>query len=124
MKVDNNILKLDTIDEDYIRVLDRPAGHYRVEEIISDLKKFHGRLIIQTMFLKGFSSDGKDMDNTTDAFVLPWLKAVKGIRPQRVMIYTIDRETPDPLLQKATPEELDRIVALLKAEGLDASASY
>ena len=40
------------------------------------------------------------------------------------MIYTIDRETPDQDLQKATHEELDRIVALLTKEGLSASASY
>jgi hypothetical protein len=40
------------------------------------------------------------------------------------MIYTIDRETPGHDLRKATHEELDRIVALLKAENIDASASY
>jgi len=57
-------------------------------------------------------------------FVLPWLKAVKDIAPQQVMIYTIDRETPDQNLKKATHQELDRIVDLLKAEGLNATASY
>jgi hypothetical protein len=41
-----------------------------------------------------------------------------------VMIYTIDRETPDHDLQKATHEELDRIVALLEKEGIPATASY
>lgn len=40
------------------------------------------------------------------------------------MIYTIDRETPDQFLQKATHEELDRIVELLKKAGLNATASY
>lgn len=40
------------------------------------------------------------------------------------MIYTIDRETPDQSLQKATHEELDRIVELLKKAGLNATASY
>ena len=49
---------------------------------------------------------------------------MKAIAPRQVMIYTIDRETPDQSLQKATPSELDRIVALLRAEGLAASASY
>ena len=64
------------------------------------------------------------MDNTSDKYVLPWLKVVKDIAPRQVMIYTIDRETPDQDLQKATHEELDRIVALLTKEGLSASASY
>jgi hypothetical protein len=49
---------------------------------------------------------------------------VKEIAPSGVMIYTIDRETPAHNLQKATHEELDRIVGLLKAEGIEASASY
>jgi hypothetical protein len=40
------------------------------------------------------------------------------------MIYTIDRETPVQGLQKATPNELDRIAALLRAEGITTSVSY
>jgi hypothetical protein len=40
------------------------------------------------------------------------------------MIYTIDRETPARELEKATREELDRILALLHAEGIKATASY
>ena len=78
---------------------------------------------IQTMFLKG-SYLGKDMNNTSDEFVLPWLEAVKEIAPRQVMIYTIDRETPDHDLQKATHEELDRIVDLIKETGIPATASY
>lgn len=124
LKVDNNIQKLDTVNESYILELDRPTGPYSVQQVIENLKKFEGHVIIQTMFLKGLSPEGRNMDNTTDDFVLPWLQAVKEIQPEKVMIYTIDRETPDQQLQKATHEELDRIVDLLKAEGLEASASY
>ena len=64
------------------------------------------------------------MDNTSDKFVLPWLEAVKEIAPRQVMIYTIDRETPDHDLQKATHEELDRIVELIKKACIAATASY
>ena len=123
-KVDNNILKLDTIDPDYINKVDRPTGSYDVSNIIAGLKAFKGRVIIQTMFLKGTTDEGEDVDNTSDKFVLPWLEIVKEINPKQVMIYTIDRETPDQSLQKATHEELDRIVDLLIKSGLKASASY
>lgn len=122
-KIDNNILKLDTVDEEYVRVLDRPAGHYSIRKIIEGMKAFKGNCIIQTMFLKG-SYKGQDMNNTSDKFVLPWLETVKEIAPRQVMIYTIDRETPDHDLQKATHEELDRIVALLEKEGIPTTASY
>lgn len=123
-KVDNNILKLDTVDIDYIRKVDRPTGSYEVDRIIEGLRAFKGNLIIQTMFLKGKTDGGEDVDNTSDTYVLPWLEAVKKISPRQVMIYTIDRETPDKALQKASHEELDRIVALLKEAGINAGASY
>ena len=113
----------DTVDEEYIHRLDRPNGKYSVKKIIEKMKEFKGNCIIQTMFLKG-SYLGKDMDNTSDKFVLPWLEAVKEIAPRQVMIYTIDRETPDHDLQKATHEELDRIVELIKKAGIPATASY
>lgn len=122
-KIDNNILKLDTVDEEYIRVLDRPTGHYSIREIIEGMKAFKGNCIIQTMFLKG-SYKGQDMDNTSDKFVLPWLEAVKEIAPRQVMIYTIDRETPDHDLQKATREELDRIAKRIRETSIPVSVSY
>lgn len=122
-KIDNNILKLDTVDEEYIRVLDRPTGHYSIREIIEGMKAFKGNCIIQTMFLKG-SYKGQDMDNTSDKFVLPWLEAVKEIAPRQVMIYTIDRETPDHDLQKATREGLDRIAKRIRETSIPVSVSY
>jgi len=122
-KVDNNILKLDTIDADYIHLTDRPVGKYSVEEIIGNMKAFDGNCIIQTMFMKG-TYEGKDLNNTTDDFVLPWLEQVKEIAPRQVMIYTIDRETPAHGLQKATHEELNRIGELVRETGIPCSVSY
>ena len=119
MLVDNNILKLDTVDADFIRQVDQPVAHYDVGQVVEHMKAFNGHLIIQTMFLKG---DG--IDNTTDHYVIPWLKAVSDIRPQQVMIYTIDRETPDHSLRKATHEELDIIRDRVIAMGIPCSASY
>lgn len=122
-KVDNAILKLDTVNEEYIRLVDRPVARYKLPEIIENMKAFHGNCIIQTMFLKGKYED-KNVDNTTDEYVLPWIETVKEINPRQVMIYTVDRDTPDKDLLKATPEELDRIGDLLKKEELDVSVSY
>src|SRR5574344_1918354 len=124
MRVDNNILKLDTVDSVYINKVDRPVGGaYNVEKIIDGLKAFNGHVIIQTMFLKGMT-DGEDVDNTSEKFVAPWLEAVKGIKPSEVMIYTIDRETPDHDLRKATHDELDKIRDRVIAAGIPCTASY
>lgn len=123
LKVDNNILKLDTVDTAYIKRVDRPNGRYDVREIIGYMKKFRGKAVIQTMFLKG-EVDGIDVNNTGEEYVAPWIEAVKEIAPREVMIYTIDRETPQKGLLKATPDELDRIVGRLAEAGIKASASY
>jgi len=123
MLVDNNILKLDTVDPIYINKVDRPQGNYDVEAIIEGLKAFNGHVIIQTMFMRG-ECKGESVDNTGEAYVAPWLEAVKEIAPQQVMIYTIDRETPTQGLLKATHEQLDAIRDRVIAAGIPCSASY
>ena len=132
MRVDNNILKLDTVDPDYINKVDRPNGHYDVEAIVERMKAFHGHIVIQTLFMKGEASplpspkgEGAfSVDNTGEEYVGPWLNAVKEIAPQQVMVYTIDRETPAQGLLKATHEELDAIRDRVIAMGIACSASY
>ena len=123
MSVDNNILKLDTIDPIYINKVDRPNAHYDVRRIIEDMKSFNGHLIIQTMFMKG-TYNGESVDNTTEEYVLPWLEAVREIAPKEVMVYTIDRETPAHGLEKATHEELDSIRDRVISIGIPCQASY
>ena len=123
MRVDNNILKLDTIDPIYINKVDHPNGTYDVNLIIERLKAFNGHVIIQTMFMRG-ECQGESVDNTGEEYVGPWLEAVKDISPQQVMIYTIDRETPTQGLLKATHEQLDLIRDRVIAAGIPCSASY
>ena len=123
MQVDNNILKLDTVDPIYINKVDHPNGTYDVNIIIERLKAFKGHVIIQTMFMRGIAA-GESVDNTGEEYVGPWLEAVKDIKPQQVMIYTIDRETPTLGLLKATHEQLDGIRDRVIAAGFPCTASY
>ena len=123
LRVDNPILKLDTVQPDYIRRVDRPTGRYDVQAIIQAMCAMQGQCIVQTMFLSG-TADGADADNTSDTYVKPWLEALQRIRPRQVMIYTIDRETPDHGLRKAAPDVLDAIGERVRQLGLDCSVSY
>lgn len=123
MRVDNNILKLDTVSEDYIRHVDRPQGNYELSQLVEHMKAFNGHVIIQTMFMQG-ECNGESVDNTDDEHVLPWLDTVSEIMPQQVMIYTIDRETPTQGLLKATHEQLDRIAAMVVRRGIACTVSY
>lgn len=126
MRVDNNIQKLDTVSDEYINKVDRPCGAYDVNAVIEHLKAFNGHVIIQTMFMTGVRSleSQESVDNTGEEFVGPWLEAIRAIRPQQVMVYTIDRETPAQGLQKASREKLDAIRDRVIAMGVPCSASY
>ena len=124
MRVDNNIQKLDTVDMDYIRLVDCPAPGYDVEKVVEALCAFNGHVIIQTMFMAGRLADGTSVDNTSDRFLQPWIAALHRIKPAQVMIYTIDRETPTAGLEKASRETLDAIGERLKGEGFSVSVSY
>lgn len=124
MKVDNNCQKIDTVDNSYIFRLDCPQNpNYNVEEVIKQLCLFKGKVVIQSMFLEG-EYNGESISNTSEEYIAPWLEALKKIAPERVMIYTIDRETPVEGLVKASHETLDAIAARVKEAGMDCSVSY
>jgi len=122
-KVDNNILKFDSAIDRTMLLMDRPVGkHINVAWFIEQLKKFEGRLIIQTMFLRGFV-EGETIDNTTEEELEAWLNALDQIKPQQVMIYSLDREAPTQNLQKVAVEELDSIAEKARERGFDVAVA-
>jgi hypothetical protein len=86
------------------------------------MKRFEGRLIIQTMFLRG-EYNGHRVDNTTEMEVAAWEKLVREIAPRQVMIYTIDRDTPVKTLRKVPVEDLRAIASRIEAIGIPVSVS-
>lgn len=101
--------------------MDQPVGkHITVAWLIDELKRFEGRLIIQTMFLRG-EYLGRKIDNTTSEEVEAWLNALRQINPAQVMIYSLDRDTPVQNLQKVQSDELKAIAA--RAEALSFKVS-
>ncbi len=116
--VDRNILKLDSAIYDTFRLLNRPAStNVMPDGIIADLKRFKGHCIVQTMMVRG-EHDGVVIDNTTDAEVDALIAAYREIKPQEVMLYSIDRPTPEQNLHKVPLDELERIAARISAEGI------
>lgn len=117
-KVDNNILKLDSAVEATMRALDRPVSkEFTVERVVEQLKRFSGTGIIQTMILRG-EHGGQRVDNTTPAEIEALLEAYKAIRPREVMIYSIDRTTPEEKLRKVEREELEAIADKVREAGI------
>ena len=117
-RVDNNILKLDSAIEPTMRIIDRPNDPaFTAERVIDALCQFSGTGIIQTMILRG-EHNGTAIDNTTDEEVNALIEAYKRIRPREVMIYSLDRSTPEEHLRKVEKPELDRIAARIRAAGI------
>lgn len=122
-KVDNNILKLDSAFDSTVRLLDRPAPGYSVERTIESLASFGRQGIIQTMFTRG-EHRGEPVDNTTDAEVDALIDAYRRIAPGEIMIYTIDRPTPETSLQRIPRAELDVIAdKIRRATGIEVQVS-
>jgi wyosine [tRNA(Phe)-imidazoG37] synthetase (radical SAM superfamily) len=122
-KVDNNILKFDSAIDRTMKLINCPVGKtIDVAWFVEHLKKFDGRLIIQTMFLRG-EFKGEKFDNTSDIEVDAWLSAMAEIRPQQIMIYSLDREAPTKTLQKITTEELDVIAEKARERGFEVSVA-
>ena len=122
LKIDDNIQKLDSAFEETVRLLDAPRGRFSLEEVVEQLCRFGGKVVIQTMFVKG-TYKGKLIDNTTSAEVDAWLMLLRKIMPRQVMIYTIARDTPVDTLQKVTLEELEKIAGKIRMAGFDVQVS-
>jgi wyosine [tRNA(Phe)-imidazoG37] synthetase (radical SAM superfamily) len=123
LKVDMNILKLDSAFDLTVRIHNQPKVNVKVGELVENLKDFKGRLIVQTLFLRG-TYEGKVIDNTTPSELDAWLKAIEKIRPAEVMIYTISRDTPEgSMLNKVPAEELMHIAAMVQKLGIETQVS-
>ena len=118
-KVDLNILKIDSAFEDTCKLLNKPLGHFNLNEIINNLKSFNGKLIVQTMFIKGIF-EGIKFDNTSEDEITAWLEVIKKINPIQVMIYTIARSTPATGIEKIPLKKLKEIAEKLKLLGIKA----
>ncbi|MBO5671789.1 MAG: radical SAM protein [Alistipes sp.] len=120
LRVDNNILKLDSAFDATVQLVNKPQGNYTVARTVELLKMFEGQLIVQTMFLRG-EYLGQRVDNTTEEEVSAWLKLVADIAPKQVMVYSLDRDTPCQTLEKVEKDELRAIAE--RVEALDIACS-
>ena len=111
-KVDNPTMKIDAPTNDLVEKINHPAPGYDINKVVEALKQFNGDFIMQTMFLKS-----KDFDSSSPEVLNGWMDIVRLLKPREVMVYTIDRPTPEEGLQKFTVEEMRHLVQPLIDEG-------
>lgn len=123
LRVDNNILKLDSAVDATIHALDRPVSPlFTAAKVIRELAAIGPQCIVQTMILRG-SYDGVEVDNTTEAEIDALIEAYCAIRPSEVMLYSIDRKTPAENLHKVERDELERIADRIRQAGIKVQVS-
>lgn len=113
-KVDNPIMKIDAPTDAGAALVNCPAGKYRVEDIVRNLEGFNGDFVLQTMFLKWEKTDSSSAE-----WLGAWMDIVRRLSPREVMVYTLDRETPQKGLLKFTVDQMSDMVRPLIEEGFN-----
>ncbi len=117
MMADINMLKLDAGTNETFQRLNNPIIKINLQEIIDNYKKFNGNFTVQTLFTK-ISYKGNTIDNTHPKEVESWLKNLKILKPNLVIIYPIAREAPINGVEKISPDVLHQIGEKVKNAGL------
>ncbi len=111
-KVDNPIMKIDAPTNELIAQINHPAPGYDIAKVVASLKPFNGNFVLQTMMLRS-----SHFDSSSPAVLEGWMDIVRQLRPREIMVYTIDRPTPEEGLQKFTEAEMRELVRPLTDEG-------
>ena len=117
-KVAKPIMKIDAPTDALVRKINRPAPGYSLQKVIEALRGFEGDFVLQTMFLSC-----PYFDSSSPEVLDGWKRIVRKLRPREIMVYTIDRPTPEQGLEKFSRERMRELVADLIEEGFDISIS-
>jgi len=120
MKIENPVLKLDAVTEELYQMINAPVQDVKVAQIIEWLKMFNGQFVLQTLFFSG-KIGGVEFDNAKEPHLSQWIDVVLMLKPQKVMLYSLDRETPAENLTKLSTEEMEKIAQILRDKGIPTS---
>jgi wyosine [tRNA(Phe)-imidazoG37] synthetase (radical SAM superfamily) len=117
LKADLNILKLDSVFAETLSLINCPLVSFKLPELLKSMKLFRGKMIIQTLFLKGIR-DGKMVDNTSEKEVSAWISVLNDLKPESAMIYSLARDTAVNGLEGIGAGELQAIADRCEKAGI------
>ncbi|MCL2247196.1 MAG: radical SAM protein [Lentimicrobiaceae bacterium] len=120
-KIENPILKLDAVTEQLYQLINKPTIPVSVTEIIQQLQQFKGAFVLQTLFFKG-AIEGQAFNNAAEPHLSLWLNTVQQLHPNKLMLYSLDRNTPAQGIEKIPLEELEEIARQVRELGILAEA--
>lgn len=117
LKFDKRVIKLDAGSNIKFQLIDQPFKDITLNEHTDLLCRYKGNLIVQTMFVGG-TYNGISVDNTTSEEIENWLERLNKIRPEAVMLYSLDRVAPTNTLIQISKEKMLEIAALVEKLGI------
>lgn len=118
-KIDNPVLKLDAGTASMQAAINRPTNACPdFLNISENIARLGNRCIIQTLLLRG-EHNGQTISNVSDSEFAQYVNKLKKIHPKYVMLYAIDRATPEKKLEKLTVEEMEKFAQVIRNEGVD-----
>ncbi len=120
-KLDNPILKLDAGTEQMWQWINRnnPALGCTFNQLTDNLIRFGHDGIIQTLLFDG-GNDGHTLSNIASKEFATYVEWLRKIRPRYVMLYALDRATPEKNLRKLTVDEINSYAEIVRKEGIEA----
>ncbi len=119
MKLDNPVLKLDAGTERMRQLINKNNEMGCTwEELLANLIAFGNKGIIQTLLFDG-QSGGEKVSNIMPEEFEPYIGHLKKINPRYVMLYALDRATPEKELRKLSVDELEKYAQVIRKEGIE-----
>ncbi len=119
-KLDNPILKLDAGTEIMWQRINRnnPEIGCTFAQLTDNLVRFGRDGIIQTLLFEGEHA-GEVISNIAEEEFAAYTAWIKKINPRYVMLYSLDRATPEKALRKLSVEEMEPYAEILRNEGIE-----
>lgn len=118
LKLDNPWMKLDAGSQKMFQLINQSFDKILVKDVVENLQKMSGQISIQTLMLRGLI-DGEKIDNTQGQELDLWISHIEKIKPIRVILYPIDRETPLSKIEKISKDELESIANKVRKKGIE-----
>lgn len=117
MRTDKRIVKFDAGTESMFKAVNIPVPPVTFNSQMEMIQSFGGQCIIQSMFIRG-EYGGIRIDNTAAEEVNAWLQHLTTIKPESVMLYSLDRVPPAPGITAVNRDELSLIAGQVRSASL------
>ena len=107
-KIEKRIMKLDVGSNEMFDKINQCNSNIMLEDIVNNLARFNGDLIIQTLLLKG-KIGNIYFDSSTEKELTLLREHLAKINPHTLMLYSIYRGTPMETLEAISNEELEKV---------------